>query len=73
MLGKKIDPKLAKSIEDDMADIDGDKPKTKTTAPAADKATVAVDCPTCGGSGLIDPHTHCNACDATGKILAAEG
>jgi DnaJ-class molecular chaperone len=68
LMSRKIDPKLAQDIEEDMAELDGQ--------PRAKKQSVKSETCDCmglsqngqPGTGLIDDHTICPKCQGTGKV-----
>jgi DnaJ-class molecular chaperone len=66
LLSKKIDPKLAQDIEEDMNELDqGGKKPAKSTMKK-------VPCPDCKdsviGAGLLDAFTQCPTCQGTGEV-----
>ena len=64
---KKIDPKLAKSIEEDMAEIDAKPEATPevTPAPVETHKVKSGPCTACNGTGLQDSATLCPVCSGT--------
>lgn len=79
---KKIDPKLAQDIEEDMAEVDKNQPPKKVATESEKIKTEPCDCtggpgknktPETRGTGLIDDHTLCGRCGGSGVLTAALG
>lgn len=68
-LKRKIDPKLAKAIEEDMAELEKkDEPKTTTKAESKPEL-VDCECVETGWKpGLLDQNTLCPNCQGSGKV-----
>lgn len=68
LLQKKVDPKLAQDIEEDMAELDkGTKSKKQSVkAETCDCAGLSPD--GVPGTGLLDASTICPRCQGTGKV-----
>jgi hypothetical protein len=67
-LRNKVDPKLAKAIEADMADQDN-KVQTKQQTKADTVESVACECVATGWKpGLLDDRTLCPKCQGTAKV-----
>lgn len=81
-VARKVDPKIAQAIEEDMAQIDN-KEQPKSTSTSTEKSEmVPCDCsggpgknktPETRGTGLIDDHTLCPKCDGEGVVPVAQG
>ncbi len=73
-LGKPIDPKIVKAIEDDMAELDG----TQSIVQLATDEASSKFCNCTGGpgkekddelgTGLLDDYTICPKCNGSGKV-----
>lgn len=60
----KVDPRIARQIAADIAEIDGAQPKTERRPKGE-----SVDCPDCTG-GLTDNRQLCPTCGGTGSTSA---
>jgi DnaJ-class molecular chaperone len=81
MAKEMIDPKVAKAIAKDVAELDGRKPSSGKTGlqVSAKQDTGTEEGETCNctglspdgtpGTGLLDAHTICPRCNGTGKVV----